>query len=84
MQESSDIRILLGLVSAGLGVALVSSSARDVKIRGVQYISKVPRLGIRFAALYRRGATGNFLEPFLDRIGRAPQAAGQRRRIGVP
>jgi DNA-binding transcriptional LysR family regulator len=70
VQESTDARILLGLVSAGLGVALFSSSQRDVKVRGVHYVSVVPRLAIRFAAMYRRGATGKFLEPFLERIER--------------
>jgi DNA-binding transcriptional LysR family regulator len=70
VQESSDVRILLGLVSAGLGVALLSSSSRDVKVRGVHYISIVPKLGIRFAAMYRRGTAGKFLEPFLERIER--------------
>jgi DNA-binding transcriptional LysR family regulator len=70
VQESSDVRILLGLVSAGLGVALFASSQRDFKVRGVHYVSVVPRLFIRFAAMYRRGATGKFLEPFLERIDR--------------
>ena len=72
VQETTDVQILLGLVSAGLGVALLSSAARDVKIRGVHYVSIVPHLRIRFAALYRRGATGKFLEPFLERIERPP------------
>lgn len=71
VQESSDARILLGLVSAGLGVSLLSSSLRDVKVRGVHYVSIVPKLGIRFAAMYRRGATGTYLAPFLERIERA-------------
>jgi DNA-binding transcriptional LysR family regulator len=70
VQESSDVRILLGLVSAGLGVSLLSSSSRDVKIRGVHYVSIVPKLEMRFVAMYRRGATGKFLEPFLERIER--------------
>jgi DNA-binding transcriptional LysR family regulator len=70
VQESTDARILLGLVSAGLGVALFSSSQRDVKVRGVHYVSVVPRLAIRFAAMYRRGATGKILAPFLERIER--------------
>ena len=73
VQESSDAHILLGLVSAGLGVALLSSASRDVKVRGVHYISIVPKLGIRFAAMYRRGTTGKFLEPFLQRIERSPE-----------
>jgi DNA-binding transcriptional LysR family regulator len=76
VQESSDPRILLGLVSAGLGVSLLSSSLRDVKVRGVHYVSIVPKLGIRFAAMYRRGATGKFLAPFLERIERAQFSLG--------
>jgi DNA-binding transcriptional LysR family regulator len=76
VQESSDARILLGLVSAGLGVSLLSSSLRDVKVRGVHYVSIVPRLRIRFAAMYRRGATGKFLAPFLERIERAQFSLG--------
>ncbi len=74
VQETTDVQILLGLVSAGLGVALLSSAARNVKIRGVHYVSIVPNLRIRFAALYRRGATGKFLEPFLERIERPPSS----------
>jgi DNA-binding transcriptional LysR family regulator len=70
VQESSDIRILLGLVSAGLGVSLLASSSRDVKVRGVHYVSIVPKIAIRFAAMYRHGAAGTFLAPFLERIER--------------
>jgi DNA-binding transcriptional LysR family regulator len=81
VQETTDVQILLGLVSAGLGVALLSSAARDVKIRGVHYVSIVPRLRIRFAALYRRGATGKFLEPFLERIERPPTTAAAGRSL---
>jgi DNA-binding transcriptional LysR family regulator len=78
VQESSDVRILLGLVSAGLGVSLLASSSRDVKIRGVHYVSIVPKLELRFAAMYRRGATGKFLEPFLERIDRSAELAVRR------
>jgi len=73
VQETTDVRILLGLVSAGLGVSLLTSSSRDVKVRGVHYVSIVPKLEMRFVAMYRRGATGKFLEPFLERIERQPQ-----------
>ncbi len=78
VQESSDIRILLGLVSAGLGIAFLSSSTRDVRVRGVHYIPVTPRLYIRFAAMYRRGSTGKFLEPFLERIERSPEREAHR------
>ena len=68
VQEASDIRILLGLVSAGMGVSLLASSSRDVKVRGVHYVSVVPKLVTQFAAMYRRGAARKPLEPFLNRI----------------
>lgn len=88
VQESSDVRILLGLVSAGLGVSLLMSSSRDFKIRGVHYVSIVPSEIIRFAAMYRRGTTGKFLAPFLERIERSGEPAAHMtsrdaRRIGA-
>ena len=69
-ESSSDIRILLGLVSAGLGIAVLTSSSRDVKVRGVHFVTIVPKLELRFAAMYRRGTTAKILEPFLDNIER--------------
>jgi len=81
VQESSDIRILLGLVSAGLGILLLASSSRDVKVRGVHYISIVPKIAIRFAAMYRHGATGKFLAPFLERIERSAFAPLPTERV---
>ncbi len=68
VQDAGDFRLLLGLVSAGLGVALVSSVLRGVRIRGLHYISVVPRHIIRFAAMYRDGPTGRALAPYLSRI----------------
>lgn len=71
VQESGDVRILLGLVSAGLGISVLSSSSRDFRIRGVHYVSIVPAVVMRFGAMYRRGPTGKFLAPFLERIERS-------------
>jgi DNA-binding transcriptional LysR family regulator len=73
-EASGDLRIILGLVSAGIGVALLTSSSRDVRIRGVHYVTIVPHLPVRFAAMYRRGTTGTFLEPFLERVARTPDS----------
>jgi DNA-binding transcriptional LysR family regulator len=69
-EQPSDFRLLLGLVSAGVGVTMLASSARDLKVRGVHYISIVPPIVMRFGAMYRRGATAKFLAPFLERIER--------------
>jgi DNA-binding transcriptional LysR family regulator len=73
--ESSDLHIMLGLVSAGVGVALLSSASRDVRVRGVHYATVVPKIAIHFAAMHRRGVTAKFLKPFLERL--QPAAAAE-------
>jgi DNA-binding transcriptional LysR family regulator len=77
VQETSDFRLLLGLVSAGMGTALISSATRGVRVRGVHYVSIVPRYTLRFAALYRRGPAGTMLAPYLERLEHVtPEHAG--------
>jgi DNA-binding transcriptional LysR family regulator len=67
-QEAKDARILLGFVSAGLGVSIVSSAGRYVKIRGVSYVSITPEIAMHFAVMYRRGFGGKALAPFFARL----------------
>lgn len=68
VQTASDFRLVLGLVSAEMGVALVSSVSRIIRIRGVHYLSIAPRHIIRFAAMYPDGPTGRSVAPYLPRI----------------
>jgi DNA-binding transcriptional LysR family regulator len=68
VQEASDFRLLLGLVSAGIGVALASSVSRNVRIHGIHYLSIVPRHIIRYATMYRAGPTGRAIAPYLPRL----------------
>ena len=68
VQEASDFRLLLGLVSADMGVALVSSVSRGIRIRGIHYLSIAPRHIIRLAAMYRDGPAGRAIAPYLPRI----------------
>jgi DNA-binding transcriptional LysR family regulator len=37
-QEAADVRIVLGLVAAGLGVTVLTSSSRELGITGVRYV----------------------------------------------
>jgi DNA-binding transcriptional LysR family regulator len=70
VQEATDLRLSLGLVSAELGVAVVFSWNRDVRIRNVHYLTIVPRLSLSFGVMYRRGFGGRAIEPLLRRIER--------------
>lgn len=69
VQEAREFRFLLGLVSAGIGIAILSSAARSFRMRGVSYASIHERYVIAFAMLYRRGLGGRSLAPFLRHIG---------------
>ena len=54
-QEAADSRIVLGFVAAGLGVTMVTSSARDLGVRGVHYIPLARRPpAFRFGLVLRR------------------------------
>jgi hypothetical protein len=55
----------------------------------VHYVSIVPSVVMQFAAMYRRGVTGRFLEPFLERIERSPGSTADMtsrdaRRMAAP
>jgi DNA-binding transcriptional LysR family regulator len=64
-EEVSDMKILLGLVSAELGVAIVSSAVRDIILPGLSFVPVAPKITMKYSALYRRGFGGKVLAPFL-------------------
>jgi DNA-binding transcriptional LysR family regulator len=68
VQEVSDVRIILGLVSAGVGIAVLSSAVRSVRVRGVTYVSLTPKVALRFSALYRRGFGGRGFASILSHL----------------
>jgi DNA-binding transcriptional LysR family regulator len=70
VQATTDARLSLGLVSAEMGVTLVLSSNRNVRVRNVHYLSIAPTHTFGFGVLYRRGYGGRSIEPFLRRIER--------------
>jgi DNA-binding transcriptional LysR family regulator len=68
VQETDEIRILLGLIAAGLGVSIVHTLAYGVRVAGVQYVTLTPPLFIRFAMFYRRDYGRRVLGPLLARL----------------
>ncbi len=70
VQETADARLALGLVSAEMGVTLLFSGNRDVRLRNVHYLSIVPAFSLSFGVMYRHGFGGRAMEPLLQRIER--------------
>jgi DNA-binding transcriptional LysR family regulator len=70
VQATTDARLSLGLVSAEMGVTLVLSGNRNLRVRNVHYLSIVPANLFGFGVVYRRGYGGRSIEPFLRRIER--------------
>lgn len=68
VQETDEIRILLGLIAAGLGISIVHTLAYGVRVAGVQYVTLTPPLFIRFAMFYRRDYGRRVLGPLLTRL----------------
>jgi DNA-binding transcriptional LysR family regulator len=65
VEEVSNMGILLGLVAAGLGVAILSSAAKALMVCDLTFIPIVPRITMTYSAMYRRGFGGKVLAPFL-------------------
>jgi DNA-binding transcriptional LysR family regulator len=70
VQEVTDIRLLLGLTSAELGVTFVFTHNRDMRLRNVHYLRLTPAITLSFGAIHRRGFGGRTMEPILARIAR--------------
>jgi len=52
VQEASQTHAVVGLVSAGIGVALVPSSAQEIRLRGVELrplAERTPQVGTALA-----------------------------------
>jgi DNA-binding transcriptional LysR family regulator len=81
-QEASQTHAVVGLVSAGIGVALVPASAQEIRLRGVAFRSlaeKSPPVGTCLA--WRRDDASPVLRAFADT---ARRVARQRRRGAAP
>jgi DNA-binding transcriptional LysR family regulator len=73
VQEVTDIRLLLGLTSAELGITFVFTHNRDLRLRNIHYLTVMPAISLAFGAVYRRGFGGTALAPLLQRIAREEQ-----------
>jgi DNA-binding transcriptional LysR family regulator len=77
-QEASQTHAVVGLVSAGIGVALVPASAQEIRLRGVEFrplAEKSPAVGTCLA--WRRDDTSPVLRAFAET---ARRVARQRTR----
>lgn len=80
-QEASQTHAVVGLVSAGIGVALVPASAQALRLRGVEFrplAEKSPPVGTCLA--WRRDDTSPVLRAFADTARRV----ARRRKPGAP
>lgn len=81
-QEASQSHAVVGLVSAGIGVALVPSSTQEIRLRGVEFRplrEKSPLVGTALA--WRRDDASPVLRAFVETarsVARARAAAGDR------
>lgn len=74
VQEATDIRLLLGLTSAELGISFVFTHHRDLRLRNIHYLTVTPAITLSFGAIYRRGFGGRAAEPLLERLERESPA----------
>ncbi len=70
VQEVTELRLMLGLVSAELGITFVFSHNRDLRLRNIHYLTVTPAVSVSFAAIYRQDLGGTAIEPLLQRIAR--------------
>lgn len=78
-QEASQTHAVVGLVSAGIGVALVPASAQEIRLRGVEFrplAEKSPPVGTCLA--WRRDETSPVLRAFAE----TARAVARRRPHG--
>jgi DNA-binding transcriptional LysR family regulator len=80
-QEASQTHAVAGLVSAGIGVALVPASARSIQLRGIEYRPLVERSPAVLTALaWRRGDTSPVVRAFRTMAGRVSRELGAASR----
>ena len=74
IQETSDVRILLGLVAARMGICITSGAASDLRISGVRFIPVRPARRIDFFLSWRSAAPSPILR-FLVEVARTVRSA---------
>jgi DNA-binding transcriptional LysR family regulator len=84
VQEASQTHVVVGLVSAGIGVAIVPGSAHNIRLRGVLYRPMIERTPpVHTALAWRRGDRSPVVESFRGiarEVGERYAAAAKRAR----
>lgn len=70
-QEATSIQAVLGLVAAGLGIALLPTSARSLSRDGVAFVALAPSPRSIVCAVHRRGDDSPLVAAFLDAARRS-------------
>lgn len=65
-QESPDTRILLALVAAGVGNAILTTPAADLRVRGVVAVPIVPARTMRWGIIARRDDVSGIVRAFVQ------------------
>lgn len=73
-QEATSIQAVLGLVAAGLGIAVLPASVRSLSRDGVAFVTLAPSPRSLVLAVHRRGDSSPLISAFLDA---ARQSAAQ-------
>jgi DNA-binding transcriptional LysR family regulator len=69
-QEGATMESVIGLVAAGVGIAIVPSIAKRLRITGVDYLSlREPYAVMEFAMVWRRDNTSPVVRAFVDLVG---------------
>ena len=69
--EADHLQMVLGMVGAGSGVALVPEFTRALKLAGVAFASLQPSPTLETAIVWRKENTPPLLTEFLDIVRRA-------------
>ncbi len=83
-QEASQTHAVIGLVSAGIGVALVPASAQEIRLRGVEFrplADKSPPVGTCLA--WRRDDPSPVLRAFVETAQRVARMRKKRAASGA-
>jgi DNA-binding transcriptional LysR family regulator len=82
-QETNDVRVLLGLVAAGLGIAIGTTAARDTGVHGLHFASTSPSITMRYGVVARRNADAPPLAAFISHIRSTARVTGTPGEAGA-
>lgn len=81
-QEATSIQAVMGLVAAGLGVAVLPSSLRSASREGIAFVELEPAIVSSLEGVCRRDETSPLVPAFLRAAGAAAGGAGAADEVG--